>query len=56
MSISLLVPEFWRQFSFIMDRPEFRKSKTAQSEICPISGDWDKLGIPNLERMSVLKI
>ena len=25
------------------------------SEFCPISGDWDELGIPNLARMSLMK-
>ena len=24
------------------------------SEFCPISGDWDKLGIPNLSRVSLV--
>ena len=25
------------------------------SDFCPISGDWDDLGIPNLARMSLMK-
>ena len=52
MSISSLVLELW-QFSFIRDWPEIRKSETPPSEFCPISGDWGKLWIPNLARMSL---
>ena len=54
MSISSLVLELW-QFSFIRDWPEIRKSEIPPSEFCPISGDWGKLGIPNLARMSLMK-
>ena len=54
MSISSLVLELW-QFSFIRDWPEIRKSEIPPSEFCPISGDWGKLGIPNLARMSLIK-
>ena len=32
-----------------------RKSEIPPSEFCPISGDWGKLGIPNLARMSLIK-
>ena len=54
MSISSLVLELW-QFSFIRDWPEIRKSEITPSEFCPISGDWDKLWIPNLARMSLIE-
>ena len=54
MSISSLVLELW-QFSFIRDWPEIRKSEIPPSEFCPISGDWGKLWIPNLARMSPIK-
>ena len=54
MSISPLVLELW-QFSFIKDWPEIQKSKIPPSEICPISGDWPKLGIPNLSWMYLIK-
>ena len=32
-----------------------RNSEIPSSEICPISGDWGKLGIPNLARISLIK-
>ena len=35
--------------------PEIRKSEIPLSEICTISGDWDKLGIPNLAQMFLIK-
>ena len=54
MSISWLVLELW-QFLFIKDRPEIRKSKIPPSEFCPISGDWNELGISNLAWMSLIK-
>ena len=54
MSRSSLVLESW-QFSSIGDWPEIRKSKIPPSEFCPISGDWSKLGIPNLARMALRK-
>ena len=54
MSISSLILELW-QFSFIRDWPEIRKSEIPPSELCPISGDWDKLWIPNLARMSLIE-
>ena len=54
MSISSLVLELWH-FFFIMDWPEIRKSEITSSEFCPISGDWDKLWIPNLARMSLIE-
>ena len=54
MLISSLVLELW-QFSFIRDWPEIRKSETLPSKFCPIFGDWDKLGIPNLTPVSLIK-
>ena len=50
MAISSLVLELW-EFSFIRDWPETRKLEIPSSEFCPISGDWDELGIPNLVRI-----
>ena len=35
--------------------PEIRKSEIPLSEFCLVSGDWGKLGIPNLTRMSIMK-
>ena len=37
------------------DWPEIRKLEILLSEFCPISGDWDKLGIPNLVQTSLIK-
>ena len=37
------------------DRPEIREPEIPTSEFCPISGDWDKLGIPSLAGMSLMK-
>ena len=54
MSISSLVLGLW-QFSFIKDWPEIQKSEIPPFEFCPISGDWGKLWIPNLERMSLIE-
>ena len=54
MSMSSLVLELW-QFSFIKDWPEIRKSEIPPSEFCLISGDWGKLGIPNLARRFLMK-
>ena len=54
MSISSLVLELW-QISFIRDWPEIRKSEIASYEFCPIYGDWGKLWIPNLSRMSLIE-
>ena len=54
MLISSLVLELW-QFSFIRDWPEIWKSEIPPSEFCPISGDWVKLWIPNLTRMSLIE-
>ena len=54
MSVSSLVLELWH-FSFIRDWPEIWKSEIPHSEFCPISGDWGKLGIPNLAQMSLIK-
>ena len=54
MSISSLVLELW-QFYFIRDWPEIWKSEIPPSEFWPIFGDWGKLWIPNLARMSLIK-
>ena len=54
MLILSLVLELWK-FSFIKDWPEIRKWKISPSEFCPISGDWDELGIPYLAWMSLIK-
>ena len=54
MSISLLVLELW-QSSFIRDWLEIRKLEISPSDFCPISGDWGKLWIPNLARMSLIE-
>ena len=53
VSISSLVLELW-QFSFIRDWPEIWKSEIPPSELCPISGDWGKLGIPNIAQISLM--
>ena len=34
--------------------PEIQKSEIHPSEFCPISGEWDELGIPYLARVSVM--
>ena len=39
----------------IRDWPEIRKLEIPLSELCPISGDWGELGVPNLTRMSLTK-
>ena len=54
MSISTLVLEL-RQFSFISDWPEIRKSETPTSEFFPIPEEWGKLWIPRLARMSLIE-
>ena len=54
MSISSLVLELW-EFPFTIFWPESRKSEIPPSEFCPISGDWSKLWIPHLARMSPIK-
>ena len=54
MSISSQVLELW-QFPFTRISPEIRKSEITPSEFCPISGDWSKLGIPNLGLTSLMK-
>ena len=53
MSISSLVLELW-QFTFIRDWPEIWKSEIPPSELCPISGDWGQLGIPNIAQISLM--
>ena len=39
-------------FFFIRDWPEIWKSEIPPSEFRPISGDWGKLGLPNVARIS----
>ena len=53
MSISSLVLELC-QFSVIRDWAEIRKPEIPVW-ICPISGDWSELRIPNLTQMSIIK-
>ena len=53
MSISSLVMEL-RQFSLVRDWLEIGKSEITPSEFCPISGDWGKLWILNLARISLI--
>ena len=47
MSMPSLVLEL-RQFLFVRDSPEIRKSEEPPSEFCPISGAWGEWRIPNL--------
>ena len=54
MSISSLLLEL-SQFPFIIDWPEIWKSEIPLSEIRPIYGNWDKLGIPKLAWMFLIK-
>ena len=54
MSISSLVLGLW-QFPFIRDWWEIRKSEIPLSKFCSISGDWDKLRIPNLAWTFLIK-
>ena len=54
MSISSLVLELW-QSSFIRDWPEIWELEIPPSGFCQISGDWGKLWIPNLARISLIK-
>ena len=54
MWISSMVLKLW-QLSVIRDWPEIGKSDIPTSEFFPISGDWGKLGTPNLAAMSLLK-
>ena len=49
-----LVLELW-QFTFMRDWSEIQKSEIPPSGFYPISGDTGELGIPNLERMSLMK-
>ena len=54
MSISSLVLQLW-QFTLIRGWPEIQKSEIPPSEFCRLSGDWDKLRIPILALMSLMK-
>ena len=56
--VSFRVSWFWCFNSFILygiDKNQIDWIKCLLSEFCPISGDWDKSGIPNLEQMSLRK-
>ena len=52
--MSLSSRKLWR-FLFIRNWPEIWKLEIPLSEFCPISGDWGKLGIPNLARTFLIK-
>ena len=54
MLISSLVLELW-QFSFIGDFTEIWKPEIPPSEFWPMSGDWGKLGIPQLVGMCIMQ-
>ena len=54
MSISSLLLKLW-QFTFIKDWPEIQKSEIPLSDFFPISGDWGKLGKPELTRIFLMK-
>ena len=54
MSISSLILKF-SKFNFIRDWPEIRKSERPSTEFCPISREWEELGIPNLLVISLMK-
>ena len=54
MWISSPVPELW-QFSFIRDWPEIWTSEIPASEFWAISGDWCKLWVLNVARMSLIE-
>ena len=41
--------------NFLRDWLEIRKPEIARSELCPLSGEWGELGIPNLVRTSLIK-
>ena len=53
--VNIITDSGVRQFSFIRDWPKIWKLEILPSEFCPISGNWDELEIPNLERMSLVK-
>ena len=53
MSISLLVPELWQ--SSLRNLAEVQKLEVHPSEFCQISGDWGKLGIPNMAQVALIK-
>ena len=52
--VALVKFSYWS--NFIRGWPEIRKSEIPPSEFCPICGDWGKWGIPNLARISVIKM
>ena len=53
ISLSLVL-ELWK-LTFVRVWTEIQKTKTPPSEFFPISGDWGKLGIPDVAHMSLLK-
>ena len=65
--VSLVKFSYWSKFYvniitgsgiitiFSYNWPEIRKWEILSSEFCPISGDWSKLWIPHLARMSPIK-
>ena len=54
--VSLVKFSYWSKFHVnIRDWPEIQKSEIPPSWFCPICGDWDKLEIPNLARMFLIK-
>ena len=54
MLLSLLVLKLW-QFSYIKDWTETPKSEITLFEFCLIPGDWGKLQMSNLTRISLMK-
>ena len=52
--ISISWPEL-RKFLLVKDWPVIWKSSIPQSKFYPVSWEWDKLEIPNLVRMSLIK-
>ena len=65
--VSLVKFSYWSKFHvniitgcgivtiFLRDWPEIQKSEIPPSEFCPTSGDWSKLWISNLVRMSLIE-
>ena len=47
--------QFWIMTIFFYKRlTRNPKSEISPSEFCPISSDWNEVGIPNLARMSLM--
>ena len=51
--VNIITGSWVMPISFIRDWPEILKLEISKSDF--LSGDWDKLGIPNLTRISVIK-